>query len=321
MNEEQRAERRTRIGASEVAAVMGVPTFANQNAWTVWADKAGVLEPEKRAAEHLTEGLRLEPLILDWAEHELGEEILRGIVVPDREAEHLAASLDGITCTSRVPVEAKTSGIVGPLHGTWGEALTDEVPDGYLVQCMVQLACTGAELTHLFALLGGRGKVRYQVTRDERMVKLVRQVTEDFWEGWVVTKRDPREGWRDRLRTAHGIDLGVDPCSPPLEIAKRIKRERGITIEADDTITSLVDHWSATRERRLAEEKAEKARLAELIAFLGTAEAAILPDGRLFTYREQKSADTIDREAMKAAGIYDEYARPNTARVPRITKG
>lgn len=313
---EQLVARRERMGASDVAAIMGVPTFVGVNAWTIWADKIGALEDERVGSKPwLDEGNRLEPFLLNWAERELGA-LDRNVVVHDPTGARIASTLDGRVIASGVPVEAKTSGIFGPIHGEWGTDGTDEVPDGYLLQCQTQLLCTGAEVCRLFALLGGRGRVEYQIHPHPKLIVKIRDVAEDFFASFVVTKIDPREGWAERLEKAHGIKLTADPCEPVLETAKRLRRVSGKVVDLADPEPFLA--WDAARLDRLDMEKLEKAALAVCLAELGDADAGQLPGGVVFTYAEQKGADLIDREAMKRAGVYEQYATPNTVRVARL---
>lgn len=311
---EQIEARRERVGASEIAAIFGVPTFVGVSAWTVWADKCGILEPRK-AEPWLDEGNRLEPFILNWAERELGA-LERNVVVHDPDGLRIAATLDGRVVKSGEPVEAKTSGIFGPIHGHWGEAGTDEVPDGYVLQCQTQLRCTKARACHLFALLGGRGRVEYVVHPEPRLIAKIGDVADDFYTEFVLTRRDPRDGWAERLEKAHGVKLLGDPCSPTLEVAKRIRRTSGKTVQIENS--EPFEKWAKFRDVRLEAQKAEETALAACLAELGDADAAQLPGGLEFSYREQRTADTIDREAMKAAGVYERFATPNTCRVARM---
>ncbi|MFG0250762.1 MAG: YqaJ viral recombinase family protein, partial [Phycisphaeraceae bacterium JB051] len=134
-------QRHHRVGASDVATILGMPTFRNRNAYTTWLEKCDMLEPEKRTDASITAGNRLEPVVLDFAEEQYGD-LDRNVVVWDKQGAPIASTLDGQVKANGRPVEAKTSGIEGPIHGTWGEAGSDEVPDGYIIQCQTQLLCT-----------------------------------------------------------------------------------------------------------------------------------------------------------------------------------
>lgn len=317
LTEQQIVERRSRVGASDVAAIMGVPTFAGRNALTVYWEKIGALE-ENPETDAMEAGNRLEPYILDWAERELGP-LERNVVVFDPTGAPIASTLDGRVVASGVPVEVKTSGIFGPIHGEWGEAGTDEVPDGYIVQCQTQLLCTEAEVCRLFALLGTRGRVEFTIRREPRLIATIRDVASDFYAEFVARRRDPRDGWAERLETTHGIRLTADPCAPVLDAARRLKRVSGKVVRVDNADPFLM--WDKLRAVRLDAEKAEKSKLAECLSLLGDADAAELPGGVVFAYAEQRTADIVVREAMKRDGVYERYARANTARVPRLKGG
>jgi putative phage-type endonuclease len=294
-----------------------MPTFKGRNAFTVWLEKTDALEPEDSERKWITAGNRLEPVILDYAEEQYGE-LQRNVVVFDKQCEVVASTLDGYLVNDNVPVEAKTSGIDGPIHGDWGDAGSDHVPDGYLVQCQTQILCTGADVCRLMALLGGRGFVEFQIEREDDLTALIRNVSEDFWNRYVIPRKNPREDWADRLANTHGIALLGDPCAPVYDVVARLKRVEGK--EAPIIDLDAVELWDAYREARLGAEKAEKEQKAIILADMGDAEIGVMPDGRSITFKTQKTADIIDRNAMKTDGVYDKYATSNTARVMRMKK-
>jgi len=310
-------ERKGRIGASDVASIMGLPTFRGRNAYSTWLEKTDQLEPEKQASAAIRAGNRLEPVVLDYAESVFGP-LKRGVVVPDPQGGPLVAMLDAQVIEDRRPVEAKTSGIEGPLHGTWGDEGTSDVPDGYIIQCQTQIACTGAEVCELVALLGGRGFCHFTIEPMDGLIRQIRAITDDFWESFIKPKVDPRGKWADRLRTAHGVALDGDPCEPVLETVKRFRKtpKKLITFANPDAVID----WQAKRQARLDAQKAEDAAHAVVLADLGDAEAAEVVGAGQVTYYEQNGAATIDRHAMKADGVYEKYATANRFRVLRFKR-
>lgn len=317
LTEQEIEARRSRIGASDVASILGMPTFKGRNAYSTWLDKTDQLEPDTSNRKWINAGNRCEPVVLDYAEEQYGE-LARNVVVWDPQGGPIASTLDGQVVADNTPVEAKTSGIEGPIHGDWGEPGTDEVPDGYIVQCQTQMLCTGAELCHLVALLGGRGFCEFHIEPDDWLVKTIRNVSADFFDRYVQKRVDPRTDWADRLQNVHGIELLSDPCEPVLETVSRFRKTPGKVIAIEDP-APFID-WQEKRQVRLDAAKVEDAAKAVCLAELGDAEVAELPGRMLFTHTEQRTADIIDRNAMKAAGIYDQYAKPNTCRVARIKK-
>lgn len=260
-------QRRERLGASEVPAILGLSPW--KSAYQVWLEKTGRVPPWG-GSEATRTGQRLERAVLDQAEADLGtlaRDVLRvaeGVNCP------LAATLDGMVIEDGIPVEAKTSGIVGPVYGEWGEEGSDVIPQAYLVQVAVQMLCSEAELAHVYALLGGRGIIRYRVMRDEEVIKTIADRCCRWWE--------------------KHIERGIEPklSEPlPLEIVKRLRREPNKTIALAEDALAKVLAWEEAKAAKSAAEKAAEAAQSELLMLLGDAEAATLPDSRVIEYREQ----------------------------------
>lgn len=260
------AERQQRLHATDVAAILGLSP--HRVGYEVWLEKSGRIEPwGGNAATEI--GSRLEAPILDVAESELGPLRRNVLRVADGLDFPLAATLDA-ELHPQVPVEAKTSGIVGPVYGEWGEDGTDVVPPAYLVQLTVQMLCSGSDLAHLYALLGGRGIVRYRVVRDEEVVRTISEFCGRWWQRHVVEAIEPER---------------TEPV--PLEVVKRIRRQPHKTIALDDSATQTIAEYELAKAKKNTWEKCLADAQANLLLLLGDAEAATLPDGRRLTYLEQ----------------------------------
>lgn len=282
---QQREERRQWVGASEVAAILGVSPYGT--AWEVQQSKLGWLDDWKGSAA--TEaGARLESAILDHAESELGPLLRDELrIVPGLP---IRARCDAVVADTRLPVEAKTSGITGPLYGDWGDAGTDVVPMQYIVQCHVQMMATDAELCHLFALLGGRGFVRYDIVRSPVVSDLIADHVPKWWQRHIVD-REPCD---------------IEP-PPPLEVVKRLLKVPDKVIDVGDDALALCERWEQLKRRRKVIEKAIEEQQSRIHLAIGDAEEALLPDGRRITHYEQTRREHICKES--------------TFRVLRITKG
>lgn len=257
--------RKSAIGASDVAAILGVSPFAN--AYEVWLDKTDQITDWGGNA-NTRAGNTFEQAVLDRAEIDLGP-LVRNVRYSHASVP-MAATLDAQVIATKEPVEAKTTGIEGHVFGNWGEALTDQVPDYYLVQVHSQLLVTGAELGYLFALIAGRGVVKYQIERSDPVCDTIAQVCTAWWDKHVT----------------HGESPGHDEL-PRLEVVKRFRKIPKKTIVFDLAASSLVDR----REQIKAEQKGlgqelEKVDVGILLA-LGDAEGATLVDGRELTHLEQ----------------------------------
>jgi putative phage-type endonuclease len=256
-----------------------------KSAWTVWAEKVGLIEPWN-GNEATRAGKRLESAILDHAEEDLGTTLERNLVCWAPDTLPIAATLDA-RIPHGAPVEAKTSGIVGPVYGHWGDADSDEIPDVYLIQVSVQMLCTAAEFAWLFALLGGRGIVRYRVQRDDAVLRQIGEFCGDWWQRHVVGGIEPER---------------TDPV--PLDVVKRMRRTPNKTIEFDDVTTELVTAWEEAKAARRGTEKAVDDLQSEILLRLGDAEMAVLQDGREFSYMlQERKGYTVEPGTMRVARI------------------
>lgn len=261
------AARNARCGASDAAAILGLSPY--RTPWECWAQKTNRLEPSK-GNEATGMGQRLEAPILDYAEAELGPLVRGELAWAPRLEFPLASTLDARLKMTGIPVEAKTSGIVGPLYGEWGEPDSDVVPANYLVQVTLQMVCTEAEFAYLYALLGGRGIVRYRIVRDEELAAALVQQLAAWWDAHIVR------------------DIEPERTSPvPLEVVKRLKKTPNKVVAFDDSVSPIIGEYEVAKAEKSAAEKRADAAQASLLMLLGDAEAATLPDGRMLTYLEQ----------------------------------
>lgn len=249
------------LGASEVAAALGLSPWTSP--YELWARKTGRLTTCKES-DALEAGTRLEPAIIDWAESVIGR--IERPVEAAIDGTPIVTHPDGLT-EGRCPVEAKTSGITGPLYGTWGEAWTDEIPEHYLVQCLVQLEATGGEACFVPALLGGRGFTMFRVPSSPEIQREIVERACTWFRKHVEADRPP--------------ELTVPP---PLTVLKKLRRDPGRTVEIDP---ELVERWLEAKERAKEAQRSADELQAAVIAALGDAEAGELPDGRVVTYYEQ----------------------------------
>lgn len=266
LTDDQHAARRLAIGGSDVAAILGISPW--RSGWEVWAEKVGKLEPwtGNAATEH---GHAYERAVLDYAERDLGCHLIRNVRVP-AEGIPLAVTLDAATETEGVPVEAKTTGLVGPVHGDWGVPGTDEVPECYLVQVHAQLICTRAEIAYLYSLIPGRGTVRYEILPIPELHDEIIAECCDWWERYVVAGDPPP----------------LDE-TPPLAVVKRLRREPNKTVQLDTADADLCLRVIEAAKSTIKSAKSDKdSAEANLLLMLDDAECGQLADGRTVTYME-----------------------------------
>lgn len=258
-------KRRQSIGASEVAAILGVSPWSSQ--WDIWADKTGRVEAwEGNDATRL--GSSFEAAVLDVAEAELGK-LERNVSVPAIGIP-LVSTCDAITLDTERPVEAKTTGLTGPIHGHWGDAGTDEVPENYLVQVHAQLICTGADVGYLYALIPGRGVVKYDIPTSPRLYEQIGNILADWWERHIV----------------QGLEPSREKAS--FEVVKRLRKTPNKVVIMPDHCGELLGSRVVIKEEIKSLEQQLKDIDKNLLLDLGDAEEGVCPvTGQSISYYSQ----------------------------------
>jgi putative phage-type endonuclease len=138
--------RRQGLGASDMAAVMGVSPY--KTPYQLWAEKTGATPPQKVGAA-ANRGVILEDAVGQYYEQERGVKLRKSNGVVRLKAQpRLMASLDRtIVGEPKGIVEIKTS--ASPRWSMW------PVPPEVQVQVQTQLGITGSEWCDVVALLGG----------------------------------------------------------------------------------------------------------------------------------------------------------------------
>lgn len=174
--EEWLEARRSGVGASEAAAIMGESRWAD--AGTIYARK---LAPAAQADdEWLRWGLALEPAILMeyGSDRYAGRFFIRdGRLLRSRDQRWAVCTLDAWTEIDgeRVPLELKTDA------DRYGYAWDQGVPIEYQWQLQHQMMVTGARRASIACLLGGSRLVWDDVERDDAMIRRLERAGASFW--------------------------------------------------------------------------------------------------------------------------------------------
>ena len=260
------AARKKQIGASELAVIFNASPY--KTPWELWAEKTGRLASYDGSGNAaIAAGNRFESGVLDAAEADLGK-LERDVRLIDPDVP-LAATLDARVVDCGKPVEAKTTGLVGPVSGEWGEPDTGDFPVHYQFQVLAQCIVTGKPEGFLYALIAGRGVVRYRMTPDPELCVTVKEQVDRWWRTHITGDLEPDP-------TAGGVSL---------DAAKRLIVEPGSV--GKFTETELLNRLDdANKSLAIAKKEADAAK-ALVLAHLGSAEAAELEDGRMVTNYEQ----------------------------------
>lgn len=237
---EQLEVRKSGIGASESAAIMGLSPF--DSPMSIWMRKVGLQEVEPNEA--MEAGSFLEGGIAKWYSHMTGA-TLHHCLKTLRHPKHKAV----LATPDRFIVEArKRTGLVeikdvGSAREDWGEEGTDQVPVHYLVQVAQQLEVTGLPYAKLVAFFHDR-RTRPRVYHIERNRELQDEIVDSvntFWSKHVVPKVAPE----------------LDGSEGTKEYLKHIYKEHGPEIV---NAPFAAEKWAAVYFKAAADETDAKAR-------------------------------------------------------------
>lgn len=262
------SRRREVYTASDMGVLFGLVGFGGRTISDVWYEKRyGRVQGVGNASTRL--GTKLEPLILDEAENELGP-------IVDRQKwfriDQIGATIDGRCERDGRPVEAKTSGILWKPDGQWGDG-DDEVPDAIVLQVQAQILVVDSDMAYIPAMIGGRGYNLYRVERSDKLIDAMKIRVAAFW----ATIRDDNP-----------------PAIPPqLETLKCLKRVPNKVVSIDP---DLVEEYRDVTASEKAESERREFVKRKIIAAMGNAEAAESPAGG-FEYFEQVKKSHVVKES------------------------
>lgn len=251
---EQIALRKSGIGSSEIAAVVGLNPYRGPH--DVWAEKMGIAEPFEGNA-YTDFGNRLEPVLLDYWFERKGNGVIVSVSMPTfdhPDAPWMKATPDGLWYTDNdadhpdIIVEAKTAD--WRVADRWGEEGSDDVPEEYLCQVAWQMAVLDVDRADIVALVGREFRV-YHIHRNMDFERQLIAKARAFWFDHVVAQVAP------------AIDSS-DACMSNLAFRNRGGDYLTDNPEADDLMEKIAaakyqaEEWSA-------KEKTLRARLMEIV--------------------------------------------------------
>jgi putative phage-type endonuclease len=297
---EERVLRATGIGASEIAAIVGLSPFAS--ALDVYLEKLGLAEPSQDT-RHTRWGRRLEAVIADQYAEELGVELVASPTLRHPRHEWVIATPDRLYADGSRLVEIKN--VSATQARDWGEVGTSEVPERYYLQVIWQMAVTGVERADIAALIGGNDFRVYTVERDLTTEECLLEAGRQFWFDHVLAEVPP--------------DLD-DELAASRYLAARYPRDNGEAVEATPEIEAWIERL---REAREVVAMAEAARLEaenRIKEFMGEASILVSRAGRV-TYRATRDSRHVDWKAVaEAANASPELIARHTAVRPGVRR-
>lgn len=182
------AERRTGIGSSDIAVLMGIDAFG-KTPIDVYLSK---VDPNWKTQQSpiLRQGLALEPVIAREYTEQTGRRLTYRKYQIFRHAEYpeLMATPDRLVKNEKRFVELKCE-FFG--HNKFGQSGSDQVPDNYLAQVAHQYLVLDYDAADIARMRPGRATEIYPVSRDMQLEEMIIERAREFWHNYVLARREP----------------------------------------------------------------------------------------------------------------------------------
>lgn len=274
------ASRRTGIGGSDVAAILGLSKWSTP--LQVYQDKRGEAPPVPDN-DAMRWGRYLEPAVRQAYSDTTG----RDVRVPTDMLrhpiyDHMLANLDGVAGGANEPLrifEAKTARSADG----WGEPGSDQVPQPYLLQVQHYMEVTGVMVADVAVLIGGSDFRIYEVPADRELQDMLIDAEAEFWQR--VQRGEPPE-----------------PVTFADAVARWGKSSRSDLVLADETVLAAIQTLRTVREQKAAVESIEESAKAIVMRALGECDTLVAPDGKtIATWKAAAAPQRFDASAFKAA--------------------
>lgn len=267
--------RRTSLGASEIAAVLGLSPW--QSPLSVYMAKMGVRNQIPEDLAYF--GRALEEPIAQWIKDKRPEvpPLKPGFSARNAEYPWLSASPDRVADDAGLllPIELKTSSAFS--RDSWA----DGVPDYYAVQVQTQLLVLGAPYGWLAVLHGGNDPELYRIEADPIVQEQIVRITGEFWRDHVLAEVPP-----EPTTTAEAVELW--PGDPE------------VTVEGDERLYELWGTYGLMQAEAVELGRQLDSIKLELQKAMQDAVALTYQGRELFTWRPRAGSRRLDAKALQA---------------------
>lgn len=257
-------ERRKRINASEVGAIMGIDMY--RTPLEVWQEKKGIVPPFA-GNEHTERGKFMEPYALYRIAQDLGGNVSPNVanaICPNNDL--FSATPDGLFFgESPEGVEVKTT-----LFRVQSISELEDMKLPWVWQCRFGMLCTGFRKWHL-GIVGPMLSdfIRFEISHDQELENELVSYLEWWWRVHIIEGKQP-----ESINEA--------------DVLRLWPRHNEQSIEASETLKQSIERYFALKdEAKALTEKAEQVREGIVLA-IGPNESVTYASKRLCTYRADK---------------------------------
>lgn len=319
LTEAQLEIRRTRIGASEVAALLGVDP--HKTPLDLFTER--VCPTPRETEPHQSWGLDVErPILEHWARAQgLRLTFTGDKTLSNEKAPHLCATPDAVAILGggRFSVaDAKNVQRHNPSRLQWGEPGTGEVPTHYAAQLVVSIGL--AEMTrpgafesrgHLVASIEGAPPEAWPVDYDPDLFGFLHDKAEKFIRDHVLTGKPPENWERDRSALEY-VAARYRKATAPLRPASAEAVALAASLRTmDATVKAATEERDAVKALLLAE-------IGEAAGIDGIAKWTQVEEKREQTHDFRAIAlQLLDEMGLKPAALDEMLPRFTVERVAR----
>ncbi len=268
--------RKQSVGASDVAVLLGLNPY--KTAYQLWEEKILPGPPPEEENDAIHFGRKLEETVAQEYAERSGRKILRDNRIRIHpECDFFTCNLDRVILPAngegRGVLECKTAS--GFAVKSW-EA---EIPPMYYTQVQAQLAITGYTWGVLALLVDGRKYAQFAIERDDKFIRSLIAIVDDFWRTNVLAK-----------------------VPPPAVVSdyERVMSQEGLIVNAAPEVVSAWTQLLRVRKDKKELEGNEEQLENAIKLAIGTGE--VLMDGArtLATWKSAKPSKKIDTKKLQA---------------------
>jgi putative phage-type endonuclease len=270
---EWEAERRNSVGASEVAAVMGLSRF--NTALDVYKHKQGIDNQFDPVLAFI--GHQSEPIMHAWVEQFSGVNVKLepGFMARSTEARRLHASFDRVSYDPFTTWQFKTA------HQYSGHHWDEGIPTDIRVQVQAEMFVAGTQKAAVVVWIGGREFRLFWEPRDEQFIQQhMLPAVREFW---------PR------------VEAGDPPAPSTLgEVVEVYPTEPGTSVDLPENAFEVLERITVLNSDISAQEKERDALKVALSEYVQAAETLTYQGQRVATWKTQAGRPSFDKRAFEA---------------------
>lgn len=283
------------IGGSDIGALMGVNPW--NSPFNVFIDKTTDYIKDLSDNEAIYWGTTLEDIVAKEFERRTGKKVARvNALLQSEETPFAYANIDRRIVGEEAGLECKTTNAFNSEEWKNGE-----VPASYICQCQWYMYVTGFKKWYIACLIGGQKFVRYELIRDDELIKFMLEKAKEFWENNVLKNEAPP------------MD-GSASCSEYLNEA--YPEDNGESVMFTSECITYIEQLAEIKKQE-KELKTQKNDLENKIKqYLGEAQSGVC-EKYTVTWKTQNGAPKLDKEKLAkeiGAEFLGSFYTPTTVR-------